>query len=85
MYSNHNYVKSGLITGTQWDMMLKYMQDTGNVDNLDYNMNATFNSYVLRGGAFSDVSSAFPVTYRSYGNAPRTPTYCGFRLTLYLQ
>ncbi len=32
LYSEHNYVKSGLITGTMWDMMLKYMRDIGNVD-----------------------------------------------------
>ncbi len=32
MYSNHNYVQSGLVTGTMWDMMIKYMQDTGKVD-----------------------------------------------------
>ncbi len=32
MYSTHDYVRSGLVTGTQWDMMMKYMQDTGNVD-----------------------------------------------------
>ena len=32
MYRNHNYVKSGLVTGTMWDMMMKYMRDTGNVD-----------------------------------------------------
>ena len=32
MYSSNNYVQSGLVTGTQWDMMMKYMRDTGNVD-----------------------------------------------------
>ena len=26
MYENHKYVKSGLITGTMWDMMMKYMR-----------------------------------------------------------
>ncbi len=26
LYSNHKYVKSGLVTGTQWDMMIKYMR-----------------------------------------------------------
>ena len=29
MYENHKYVKSGLVTGTMWDMMMKYMQDNG--------------------------------------------------------
>ena len=32
LYSNHIYVKSGLASGTMWDMMMKYMKDTGNVD-----------------------------------------------------
>ena len=32
LYSNHSYVKSGLASGTMWDMMMKYMKDTGNVD-----------------------------------------------------
>ena len=29
MYENHKSVRSGLVTGTQWDMMMKYMQDRG--------------------------------------------------------
>ena len=29
LYSGHKYVRSGLITGTMWDVMLKYMQDNG--------------------------------------------------------
>ena len=27
LYANHKYVKSGLVTGTMWDVMLKYMQE----------------------------------------------------------
>ena len=27
LYRNHPYVKSGLITGTMWDTMMKYMSD----------------------------------------------------------
>ncbi len=30
LYSNKNSVSSGLVTGTQWDMMMKYMQDNEN-------------------------------------------------------
>ena len=29
LYSNKASVESGLVTGTQWDMMMKYMQDNG--------------------------------------------------------
>ena len=37
LYSNHKYVKSGLVTGTQWDMMIKYMQDNEvNVNSSDW-------------------------------------------------
>lgn len=37
LYSNHKYVKSGLVTGTQWDMMIKYMQNKGvNVNSSDW-------------------------------------------------
>lgn len=32
LYREHAYVKSGLVTGTMWDMMMKYMKETGNVD-----------------------------------------------------
>ena len=29
LYKNKSSVESGLVTGTQWDMMMKYMQDNG--------------------------------------------------------
>ncbi len=29
MYEKHQSVRSGLVTGTQWDMMMKYMQECG--------------------------------------------------------
>lgn len=29
LYNNKGAVVSGLVTGTQWDMMIKYMQDNG--------------------------------------------------------
>ena len=29
LYDNNAYVYSGLVTGTQWDMMIKYLQDKG--------------------------------------------------------
>ena len=30
LYSNNLYVQSGLITGTQWDMMMKFLSDSSN-------------------------------------------------------
>lgn len=37
LYSTHKYVKSGLVTGTEWDMMIKYMQDNNvNVNSSDW-------------------------------------------------
>ena len=167
LYRDNNYVKSGLVTGTQWDIMMKYMRDTGSVDiltstwgNYDnvslsnltgyytnvntssgatdgfknaetlttnagtssyvllttgsteqvkkmnlYDVagnlwewtqeaayykditytNATYNTYVLRGGAFGNASSTHPAAYRACGCAPLTYTSNGFRLALYLQ
>ncbi len=175
LYSNHNYVKSGLLTGTMWDMIMKYMRDTGNVDilsstfgnydnvsltnlsayytnvvsetkngkllgetdgfkkcdtnmttnsgtasyillttgsteqvkkmnlydicgnlwewtqessylnNLNYNMNETYNTYTLRGGSFGDAHTAYPVCSRACDIAPSTSATIGFRPALFLQ
>ena len=167
LYRDNNYVKSGLVTGTQWDIMMKYMRDTGSVDiltstwgNYDnvslsnltgyytnvntssgatdgfknaetlttnsgtssyvllttgsteqvkkmnlYDVagnlwewtqeaayykditytNATYNTYMLRGGAFHNASSTYPAAYRAYNYAPNTYPSSGFRLALYLQ
>ena len=174
LYSNNAYVKSGLVTGTMWDMMLKYMKETGNVDiessswgnydnisltdlrgyytnvtyststsvlgatngfkscegltntnsgtnswvilttgateqvkkmnlydvagnlwewtteasyadNLDYNMNVNYNSYMLRGGSFYHAYTTYPAPFRACNFAPATSTDRGFRLALYLQ
>ena len=30
LYNNNSYVQSGLITGTQWDMMMKFLSDSSN-------------------------------------------------------
>ena len=30
LYSNNSYVQSGLITGTQWDMMMKFLSESSN-------------------------------------------------------
>ena len=167
LYSEHQYVKSGLVTGTQWDMMMKYIQNNGiditasncgNYDNVsltnlsgyytnitstgatdgfkscenlsvtnsetnswillttgsteqvkkmnlydvagnlwewtqegayvnsfNYSNNATYNTYVLRGGSFNSTYASNPTCFRSYDYAPMTSTYCGFRIALYLQ
>ena len=34
LYSNNSYVQSGLITGTQWDMMMKFLSDTSDYSDL---------------------------------------------------
>ena len=34
LYSNNSYVQSGLITGTQWDMMMKFLSDSSNYSDM---------------------------------------------------
>ena len=34
LYSNSSYVQSGLITGTQWDMMMKFLSDTSDYSDM---------------------------------------------------
>ena len=34
LYSNNSYVQSGLITGTQWDMMIKFLSDASNYSDM---------------------------------------------------
>ena len=34
LYSNNSYVQSGLITGTQWDMMMKILSDSSNYSDM---------------------------------------------------
>ena len=34
LYSNNSYVQSGLITGTQWDMMIKFLSDSSNYSDM---------------------------------------------------
>ena len=173
MYENHKAVRSGLVTGTQWDMMMKFMQASGvdaltpnwgnyddveltnlrgyytsvdatnsatlrgktngfksiseitgtnaginswvllttgsteqvkkqnlydvagnlwewtmeasYVDNLDYNMNVNYNTYMLRGGSFDGAPASYPAVCRGYNYAPDTRTRGGFRATLYIK
>ena len=34
LYNNNSYVQSGLITGTQWDMMMKFLSDSSNYSDI---------------------------------------------------
>ena len=34
LYNNNSYVQSGLITGTQWDMMMKFLSDSSNYSDM---------------------------------------------------
>ena len=66
LYSKNSFVKSGLITGTQWDMMMKYLSDEtdysdmkstpwGNYDNVS--LGGTEDNKKLR-GYYTNVTSA---------------------------
>lgn len=171
LYENKANVKSGLVTGTQWDMMIKYLRDIGKVDiqssnwgnyldntltnlngyyakvdstlsintfkeipnnnnttstalkdssyillttgsteqvkkmnlydvagnlqewtqetsyyaNLNYNLDNTINSYILRGGSFWASGTTYSPCSRAGNFAPCTFTMYGFRVVLYLE
>ena len=168
LYSGNSYVSSGLVTGTQWDMMIKYIQDGGTdvtstnwgncdnvsltnlrgyytnvttagatdgfktingnltstnagtgsyvllttgsteqvmkrnlydvagnlwewtqeasyIDNVDYNLNDTLNTYMLRGGSLIWTYASYPACRREFEFAPTTHTNFGFRVVLYMK
>ncbi len=69
------------VCGNLWE----WTQEASYLEGVKYNTNYTFNTYMLRGGAFSAASSTHPAAYRACDCAPYANTDHGFRLTLYLQ
>ncbi len=69
------------IAGNLWE----WTSEAAYVDNLDYDNDTTYNTYVLRGGAFHHAYATCPVCDRDYGCAPHTNTNLGFRPTLYIK
>ena len=60
----------------------EWTEEGAYVDNLDYNMDVTYNTYMVRGGSFFETTLA---CYRGWNYAPSTDIFCGFRPTLYMK
>ena len=69
------------VAGNLWE----WTMEASYVDNLDYNMNVNYNTYMLRGGGFNNAHASSPAVYRGYYYAPGTSTNNGFRATLYIK
>ena len=69
------------VAGNLWE----WTQEASYVDNLDYNTNHTYNSYMLRGGSFGGASATTPACYRASAYAPTTNAGNGFRAVLYMK
>lgn len=69
------------IAGNLWE----WTQEASYVDNLDYNSDATYNTYMLRGGSFNYGYASYPACFRECSYAPRTGTNLGFRAALYIK
>lgn len=65
--------------------LVEWTTETAYVDNQDYNMDSTYNSYILRGGCFSNAYASFPACSRSYTCAVDAGTFAGFRPVLYMK
>ncbi len=59
--------------------------ETSYYTGLNYNNNATLNTYIIRGGCFNGAHTEYPPVFRGYHSAPSTLTNYGFRTTLYFQ
>ena len=69
------------VAGNLWE----WTMEAAYADNLDYNMNVNYNTYMLRGGGFNNAHASSPAVYRGYYYAPGTSTNNGFRATLYIK
>ena len=69
------------IAGNLWE----WTQETSYIKSLDYNLDDTNNSYMLRGGGFVDDYTSLPVCYRGYFCAVGTYIHYGFRAVLYIK
>ena len=60
LYSNNSYVQSGLITGTQWDMMIKFLSDSSNYSDVKSTQWGNYDNVSLTNlrGYYTNVSTS---------------------------
>ena len=60
LYSNNSYVQSGLITGTQWDMMMKFLSDSTNYSDMKSTQWGNYDNVSLTNlrGYYTNVNSS---------------------------
>ena len=60
LYSNNSYVQSGLITGTQWDMMMKFLSDSSNYSDMKSTQWGNYDNVSLTNlrGYYTNVSTS---------------------------
>ncbi len=69
------------VAGNLWE----WTTEAGYIKGLNYDYNVNYNTFILRGGAFSDISNSFFACFRGTAYAPTTYTNDGFRPALFLQ
>ena len=69
------------VAGNLWELTT----EAGYIRGLNYDYNVNYNTFILRGGAFSDASNSFFACFRGTAYAPTTYTNDGFRPVLFLQ
>ena len=60
LYDNNSYVQSGLITGTQWDMMMKFLSDSTNYSDMKSTQWGNYDNVSLTNlrGYYTNVNSS---------------------------
>ena len=60
LYSQNSYVKSGLITGTQWDMMMKFLSDSSDYSDMKSTQWGNYDNVSLSNlrGYYTNVNSS---------------------------
>ena len=69
------------VAGNLWE----WTMEASYVNNLDYNNNADFNTYIHRGGSFHHAYASQPACFRGFNFTPNTDTGFGFRTTLFIK
>ena len=69
------------VAGNLWE----WTTEVAYIKGLNYDNNVNYNTFILRGGGFSDASKSCFTCFRGAAYAPTTYTNDGFRPALFLQ